>query len=410
MRTRSVVAGCTALLAFVLPKISYADAHEFTAQLDMRYVAVDSSLASFVDGGLGSLRFDERHEGLQLGRLLLDAAGPVTDTLRYTVTASGTDDGDRHALDLTEAYLEWRPYPRSALRWHVKAGAFYAPISLENRAIGWTSIYSLSPSAINSWIGEETRTLGLEVSSSLLGAFADRSYDITLLGALYRWNDPFGVLIFERGWAIHDRQSPLFGELPRTFASDPSNRSMQFFTEIDGRTGYYVGAEVKWRNDSLVRALHYDNRGDVDQSTRTEPDWLTTFEALGTRVMVTANITWLTQGMWGDTELGPQGNGQGMFVLHYWSYYSLLSYANQAHRVTARFDRMRTKTVRGEQFYNSEQDSHAWTLAYLFDLDDHWQFAVEALRISGTLEQRALLGLPTDQVERQLQVALRYTF
>jgi hypothetical protein len=409
MRILPTVVGCTLLSACMLPFSSYADVHEFTAQMDLRYVAVDSSQTSFVDGGLGSLRFDEQHDGVQLGRLMLDAAGPVTETVRYMVTASGTDDGDRHVMDLTEAYLEWRPYPRNGWRWHVKAGAFYAPISLENRAIGWTSIYSLSASAINTWIGEETRTLGLEVSTSLLGAFADRPYDITLLGALYRWNDPLGVLIFQRGWAIHDRQSPLFGQLPRTFA-DPTNREMKFFSEIDGRTGYYVGAEMKWRNDNLVRVLHYDNRGDVDQFTHTEPDWLTTFEAFGSRVMLTPKLSWLVQGMWGDTEVGPQGNGEGLFMLHYWSYYSLLSYAQNGHRVTARFDRMRTKTVRGQDYYNSEQDARAWTLAYLFDLNEHWQFGAEALRFSGALEQRALLGMFPDQVERQLQVAVRYTF
>jgi hypothetical protein len=399
-----------AIGACVLSMSTFADVHEFTAQMDLRYVAVDSSQTSFVDGGLGALRFDDTHDGIRLGRLMIDAAGPVTDTVRYTVTASGTDDGDRHPLDLTEAFLEWRPYPHSAWRWHVKAGAFYAPISLENRAIGWTSIYSLSPSAINTWVGEETRTLGLEVSTSLLGAFADRSYDITLLGALYRWNDPFGVLIFERGWAIHDRQSPLFGELPRTFVTDPTNRNMKFFSEIDGRTGYYVGAEVKWRNDNLLRVLHYDNRGNVDQYTRTEPDWATTFEAIGSRIMLTPELSWLTQAMWGDTELGPQGNGQGQFMLHYWSYYSLLSYAQKGHRVTARFDRMQTKTVRGEYYYDSAQDARAWTLAYLFDLNQHWQFGAEALRFSGTLAQRALLGESEYQVERQLQVSVRYTF
>ncbi len=409
MRT-STSAIASLLLAIAIPHLAVASAHEFTAQVDLRYVAADTASTSFADGGLGELRFDEQHEGLQVGRLLLDAAGPLTETLRYTITASGTDDGDRHALDLTEAYLNWRPYPQSALRWQVKGGAFYAPISLENRAVGWTSIYSLSPSAINTWIGEETRTLGLEVAATLLGAFAEHSYDITLLGALYRWNDPFGVLIFERGWAIHDRQSPLFGELPRTFVQDPNNRDMKFFSEIDGRTGYYVGAEIKWRNDTLIRALHYDNRGDVNQSSRTEPDWGTTFEAFGTRVMLTPKLSWLTQGMWGDTEFGPQGTGHGKFMLHYWSYYSLLSYALGEHRFTARFDRMRTKTVRGWRAYNSEQDAHAWTLAYLYDLNDHWQFGAEALRIAGSLEQRALLGLPVDDVERQVQMAVRYTF
>ena len=44
----------------------------------------------------------------------------------------------------------------------VKAGAFFPAISLENDDLGWTSPYTLTPSAINSWIGEELRTIGSE--------------------------------------------------------------------------------------------------------------------------------------------------------------------------------------------------------------------------------------------------------
>ena len=60
-------------------------------------------------------------------------------------------------LDLTEAYLQFRPYPRDGFRLRLKAGAFYAPISLENRASGWDSPYTLSYSAINTWLGKELR-------------------------------------------------------------------------------------------------------------------------------------------------------------------------------------------------------------------------------------------------------------
>ena len=44
----------------------------------------------------------------------------------------------------------------------MKAGAFFPTISLENDDIGWTSPYTLSASAINTWIGEELRTIGTE--------------------------------------------------------------------------------------------------------------------------------------------------------------------------------------------------------------------------------------------------------
>jgi hypothetical protein len=71
---------------------------------------------------------------------------------------------------------------------------------------------------------------------------------------------------------------------------------------------------------------------------------------------------------------------------------------------------MNTATVRGAQFFNVRQDADAWTVAYLFDISDHWQFAAEAIQLSGSLRQRAELGLAQSATERLLQLAARYTF
>ena len=64
--------------------------------------------------------------------------------------------------------MPWKPISagiRAAdgdVSWSVKTGAFFPTISLENDDLGWTSPYTLTPSAINSWIGEELRTIGSE--------------------------------------------------------------------------------------------------------------------------------------------------------------------------------------------------------------------------------------------------------
>ena len=42
-------------------------------------------------------------------------------------------------------------------------------MSLENRASGWESPYTLSYSAINSWLATEVRTLGVEAQLEWLG-------------------------------------------------------------------------------------------------------------------------------------------------------------------------------------------------------------------------------------------------
>lgn len=407
---RKLLHGLISALCFVpVPQICYAGAHELTTVLDARAVFLDSPLQSFTKGGLGSLRFDEADSTLQVGRLTLDATGPIGETLSYSAVASATGDDDQNPIDLTEAYITWRPYPKSAWKWRARAGAFYAPISLENRAIGWDSLYSLSPSAINTWVGEEFRTIGVELETTSIGAFADRTFDLSFLGAVYAWNDPAGVLLFERGWAMHDRQSPLFGALPRPFILDPANRSMKFFKEIDDRIGYYVGAEIAWPNDSVVRVLHYDNRGDPDDASATEPAWRTRFDAVGIRGALPGEVTLIAQGMWGDTEVGPQGTGQGVFLAEYWSYFGLGSCKIGRNRFTVRYDRMRVDTVRGWSFFDSAQDATGWTVAYMFDLNERWQFAIEGMQISGRLAQRKLFGADPKATEEQVQLAVRLT-
>jgi hypothetical protein len=384
--------------------------YEAHGYVDVRAVAVDSSLTTFKNGGLGLLRFDEDHDGLQFGRLTLDLSGPLTDTVRAQVTAIATGDADDHPLDLTEAFLEWRPYPQSQWRWRSKLGAFYPPISLENRGAGWQGIYSLSPSAINTWIGEEVRAIGLEVAATNAGASTQRPYDFSIVAGVYGWDDPMGVLLFQRGWAIHDHEVPLFGDLRRPFQLNEYDYKIEFSHEIDNRPGYYAGVETKWLGRHVLRVLHYDNRGDPAQSNRTDSAWRSRFDSVGVRLELPFDFTVIAQGMQGDTGVGASADGRGMLIAEFWSYFALGSYCAGQHRFTLRYDRMYVESTRGAQYFNSEQDAHAWTAAYMYNHDEHWLVAVEGLRIDGILEQRELTGRPAAAVERQLQLAVRYSF
>lgn len=384
--------------------------YEIRGYADLRAVSVDSSLTSFTQGGLGLLPFDDDHDGLRIGRLALDLSGPLTEFWRAQITAIASDEDDENPIDLTEAYIEWRPYPQSHWRWRSKLGAFYPPISLENRGVAWQSIYSLSPSAINTWIGEEVRSLGFEVTATSAGATLRRPFDFSVVAGLYGWNDPMGVLLFQRGWAIHDRETPVFGGIPRPFPRGTHDRTIEFSHEIDDRPGYYGGIETKWRGEHILRVLHYDNRGDPSQSNRTDTAWLNRFDAIGARVELPLDITVIGQGMRGDTAVGRSADGRGMLIADFWSYFGLASYSSGRHRITLRYDRMYVESTRGAQFFNSEQDADAWTAAYMYNHGEHWLIGIEGLRIDGYLEQRELAGLPAAAVEQQLQVAVRYSF
>jgi hypothetical protein len=406
MKSLLMILASIALPAAAMDTSPY-EAHGY---IDVRAVAVDSSLTSFKDGGLGLLRFDEDHDGMQFGRLTLDLSGPLTETLRAEVTAIATGDEHDNPLDVTEAFMEWRPYPQSQWRWRSKLGAFYPPISLENRGVGWQSLYSLSPSAINTWIGEEVRTIGLEMSATNSGASTQRPYDFSIVAGVYGWDDPMGVLLFQRGWAIHDYEVPVFGDLRRPFQLNEYDYTIEFSHEIDNRPGYYAGVETKWLGRHVLRALHYDNRGDPARSNRTDSAWLSRFDSVGVRFELPLDFTVIMQGMQGDTAVGPSTDGRGMLIADFWSYFALGSYATGRHRFTVRYDRMYVESTRGAEFFESEQDADAWTAAYMYNHDEHWLFAVEGLQIDGSLEQRELTGQPAAAIERQLQLALRYSF
>lgn len=385
------------------------DTHRFSGQLDLRLVDSDTAL-SFTSAGSGLSRFDKAHDGVQMGRAFLEYRGRLADTLNAHVILDAYGDSDKNPVDVTEAYLEWRPFPRNNVRWRAKAGSFYLPVSLENGGPGWQSRYSLGSSAINTWLGEEIRTIGTEVSATWTGSHSGKGFDVGAVAGVYGWNDPAGVVIFQRGWALHDRQTALFGGLPQLFPTGTSRHQLELFHEIDGRAGYYAGVQMTHASGITLRALHYDNRGDPGASNGYENAWLTRFNSAGVRVELPDDWTVIAQWMDGDTSVGPSADDRGLLIQNYASWFGLLSRSFGKHRLTVRHDDFYTRMSRGAQIFNSHQDGTSWLLAYTYTHDKHWQGVAEANRIASTAEQRDLLGVPGQQAEKTFQLAVRYSF
>ena len=90
----------------------------------------------------------------------------IGDDLSAVAVLRGEPE-QRTGIDMLEGYVSWHPAAAGPVSWSVKTGAFFPTISLENDDLGWTSPYTLTPSAINSWIGEELRTIGSEGDPAL---------------------------------------------------------------------------------------------------------------------------------------------------------------------------------------------------------------------------------------------------
>src|SRR5262249_39821269 len=152
------------------------------------------------------------------------------------------EDYQKTFVDVMEAYVRYRPVSTNAWRWSIKAGAFFPPISLENTEVGWTRGWTLTPSAITSWGGDELCTVGGEAEIE----WRREARTISAEAAAFGYNDPAGVLIAFRGWIFEDHPSTLIDRerLPDALATDFGIRGPLYaneFAETDGRIGWYAG-------------------------------------------------------------------------------------------------------------------------------------------------------------------------
>ena len=371
--------------------------------LDLRWVQA-SGIPSFLNGGLGLLRFDPDHEGVRLGRAFLAPNWRVTDIVSVHAVIDAYDDyHSRNAVDVSEFYVDVRPFPTGPIRWRARVGSFFMPVSLENRGIGWTSVYSITPSAANTWIGEEFRTIGAELEARWLGASSGYLGEVAVVAAAYGWNDPAGVLLAERGFGLADRPSTLFGGLGRP--------PIEFYHEIDRKPGYYGGLSWKHHDWLEVRALRYDNKGDPGAETQAGGyAWRTRFSSLGASIEPNEHWTFIAQYLDGNTAVGADSSGPQQFYLRYHADFALASFAWARERLTLRYDDFGTNQVSGFYGPPSDETGHAWTLAWSHQHGEHWRFVAEWLRAASVFPPRIQLGESSAQVESQFQLAARYRF
>lgn len=409
----SVVICC---LLFVLAcGCGQARAIDFRGLVDLR-VGTGNGDRSWTRDGLDKARFDRHSGAVRLGQAIVRADGEVLDSISGSVVASAADDRPG-LLDINEAWLSWNPVPASAWKIRVKAGAFFPATNLEidYDSVGWTPARTLSSSAINSWMGEELRTVGAELSMTRKGNLANSSHDFGFVAAVFNNNDPAGTLLAWRGWSISDRitgvtESLRLADLPvyRAGGALPDqHRNIHLFRELDNRVGYYTGVNYGYEGRVRIDTMHYDNRGDPMVLKNGQYSWKTRFNHLSARVALGDGGEVLLQTLRGNTLMGPNAVRLG-----YEAWYVLASHTLGPGTVTIRYDRFATTEHPADvnpADANTER-GRARLLAYAWPVNRTFSIVTEGLEIRSARDARKLIGGPADRRERSVSTGLRWQF
>jgi hypothetical protein len=398
------------LTAFVLlTGAARAQDLRLDGMLDLRLFH-PSDQRSNLQGGLGKTEWGSGDQpsaaGAAFDALTLRGIAGITPDFRV-VGEVRSDPRQKTAVDILDAYGVWRPVSTTRWRWEVKGGAFFPPISLENGGIGWTSNWTLTPSAINSWVGDELRTIGTEGTLEWRGD-ADH---IEATASVFGWNQPAGEAMAERGWVFSGSPLGLSDHLrmPNTIAKAGAPSTAVFsdeFRQLDGTPGWY--AAVTWDRPEFgrVQLLRYDNMADP-AAHDSEFAWRTKFWSLGFSTEL-GELVVLAQAMIGSTVIVPLP--AFVSTTDFYAGYVLVGWERQNWRYAVRFDQFGTNEKQpGPLLANSEHGT-ALTAAITWSPFKRIRLTAEVLEVDSWRTQRLQFGNRPHAAETQAQLALRVFF
>ncbi|MGE0821705.1 MAG: hypothetical protein AB7G75_02380 [Candidatus Binatia bacterium] len=341
-------------------------------------------------GGSGPLFDGERSTRLRFSQLAVElgATLPWGLTARAQVNAETDIEVDRPLLIEAVLRKEWGAWERG---WGLQAGVMALPFSLEHTGPAWTPQYTLTPSALNTWLWEEGRLIGLE------GEWWRVTHAGLRLGMLAGAGfgpDQMARLLAPRGWVMSDYLTGINSDLPLAHPGRADNVSV--FDERDHRPALYTRLSVSdTRNRGELSFAYFDNLGDQD----TLGVWKTRFGTLGALFRPLANVDLLAQYM-GGTARSRAANCDVLLQ----AFYVLFSVHHRGHRFSVRYDDFRIDDLDGPPSYRERGD--AVTLAYLFEFGLSHRVAFEYI----FLHSRRAMPVRFDPSDSGWQLSYRFRY
>jgi hypothetical protein len=358
---------------------------------------------SWLDGGSGRLEAGGDTDALfgtaQLG------ADWTSQHFGLHVNGVGRRDAAGYDAGIVEAYAQAQAdFGLDEVQ--VRAGQFFLPTSRENRDELWASPYTINFSALNSWIGEEVRPVGVDLQYRHI---TGRGHAITTGATAFRGNDTMGTLLAWRGWAVGNHLSRYAEVLPiagrnsvnHFFPGQRKDGTKPFGDDLDGRIGYSARVRYSVPDRGNILYTYVDNRGDRELH-RGEYAWATKFHLLGTELGNPDKLVFAAEYMQGSTTMGI--NPIAYVDADFFAAYALVSAKRGRNRWTARYDLFNTEERDFSAAEKNEENGRSWTLAWFFDLRPPLRLGAELTQVVGDRP-------PTpDPDGRSVTVEARYRF
>lgn len=418
-----VCAGLAWALALAAATVARADVDLFSpgtiaGLVDLRMAAADGE-KSWTKDAFGKSRYGgDPGGGWKLKPQLAEVAAVWKPRLSWDLGAvvhvQHQPEQEEHPVDLVEAYLNWKPTPRSSWRYTARAGLFFPPISLEHQDPAWGVTHTITPSAINSWVGEEVKVLGLEGQVSHSFGSGD---ELGATVALFGYNDTAGTLLSLRGWGIDDVKGTAFGELPLPAllpqyqgiwrGQDADTYPVR---ELDSRIGAYGRIDWRTAGPAAFNLFYYDNGGNRTSVRDGQWSWDTKFWNLGASLNPDKRTEILAQAVTGRTLEGyPTPVGVWIDV----SFRSAYLLASRSYGKGAFAGRVEYfETIDHTFQMRDDNNEHGWALtgAYRYELTPNATLKLEAQHIASNRLARTYHGDAPHQDQTVLQSSLKLHF
>ena len=330
------------------------------ALLDVR-IAHGGPATSWTDSGLGKLRYGGKQVGsgadthfehdtrLALSQLAFEIGTALPGDIRAQAQINFEPDiADNIEPWLIEAILR-KDWGGAAKGFSLQGGVMNLPFSLEHTGPAWSPEFTISASALNSWLWEDASLAGLE------GEWWHETSSGVRIGALVGSGfgpDRMARLLALRGWAMGDGISGINTDVPLPRRTE----RQRIFDERDDRPAVYSMVTVSDKREiASLKIGYFDNLGDQ----HTDGVWHTRFTVVGVTLHPHPSIDLLAQYLDGKAHVATPNNDSGLSA-----WYALASWHHQRQRFTVRYDSFRIRDLDGGP--NTRDNGDAVTVSWQF--------------------------------------------